>query len=169
MALPYLERFFEKNKLSPNPQIRLPIAPRKGLLNEDDSFSDSLLKWLGGEQDRRSIGRGVKIALLDSGVNQSHPMLESASISEKNFLPSINGNESNHGTAMASVMVGGNTHFSGISPLSEILSYRIIDQDGTTDTHTVALAIVDAVGEGADIINLSLGGRDRVTCSLAGR
>ena len=158
IALPFLEKFFEDNQLSPNHPLSLPLTPRPGQTQQVDSFDQSLIDWLGGHSERSHMGKGVKIALLDSGVNSDHPMLKGATVSEKSFLSSPVRSGWNHGTAMASVIAGNTAESSGISPASEILSYRVIDESGMSDSHTVAQAIVAAVSDGANIINLSLGG-----------
>ena len=50
--------------------------------------------------------------------------------------------------------------YSGVAPGSEILSYRVIDDIGETNSFAVATAIVSAEEDGAHLINLSLGGRE---------
>ena len=59
---------------------------------------------------------------------------------------------------MASVIASHTDSYSGVAPGCEILSYRVIDDSGYTDSYTVASAIISAVKDGADVINLSLGG-----------
>ena len=58
---------------------------------------------------------------------------------------------------MASIIAGWNNP--GIAPASEILSYRVLDNDGYTDSYTLAEAIIAATDAGAEIINVSLGSK----------
>ena len=48
----------------------------------------------------------------------------------------------------------------GIAPAAEILSYRVTDREGISDSFTVASAILHAIEDGADVINISLGGEE---------
>ena len=156
-ALPLLIEYISNNQISPNYTMRQPLPPRKELVLDEASFSDSYIKWLGGRDDRANLGTGVKVALLDSGVDLSHPMLAGASIKQTNLLTNDGIGGVGHGTALASVMVGTTSGNQGIAPRSEILSYRVIDKTGKADSYTVASGIVKAVQDGARVINLSLG------------
>ena len=147
-ALPLLIEYISNNQISPNYTMRQPLPPRKELVLDEASFSDSYIKWLGGRDDRANLGTGVKVALLDSGV---------ASIKQTNLLTNDGIGGVGHGTALASVMVGTTSGTQGIAPQSEILSYRVIDKTGKADSYTVASGIVKAVQDGARVINLSLG------------
>ena len=156
-ALPLLAEYISNNQISPNYMMRQPLPPRKELALNEASFSDSYINWLGGRDDRANLGTGIKLALLDSGVDPSHPMLTGASIKQTNLLTNDGIGGLGHGTALASVMVGITSGTQGIAPRSEILSYRVIDKTGKADSYTVASGIVKAVQDGARVINLSLG------------
>ena len=163
-AMPLLSEMIEQGKVSLNHTLRTPPPPRNYQVRESVEFSDSFLEWLGGSGERNGFGDGVKVALLDSGVKLSHPALTGVKIKHKDLLthpsaPAISNDQAYaHGTALASLISSQTESFTGIAPGSEILSYRVIDQSGSTDTYTVASAIVTAVQDGADVINLSLGG-----------
>lgn len=160
-AIPVLQQFIESESLSPNYPLRQPIAPRHEEVFEGIEFSDSFIDWMGGNSIREGFGHGIKIALIDSGVDPSHPVLADVSIRQMNEhhqLQSEGSTGISHGTALASVIAGQTDTYSGVSPGSEILSYQVLDKLGNTDSYTVANAIVSAVHSGADIINLSLGG-----------
>ena len=161
-ALPLLNEMMEKNNLSFNSTLRQPLSPRKEEILENLEFSDSFIEWMGGALNRKQLGKGIKVALLDSGVNQNHPMLAGVTVIEKDCLPKTSSESASinnaHGTAVASVIASSTESYSGVAPGCEILSYRVIDGTGKTDSYTVASAIVNAVQDGADLINLSLGG-----------
>ena len=163
-AFPLLADFIENDLLTNNQPLRQPLPPRDDKVTESMSFSNSFISWLGGSSDRDKLGRGVKIALLDSGIDSSHPALKGMAIIEKDFLQMHSSNEplfkNGHGTALASVIAAQTESYVGIAPGSEILSYRVIDETGKTDSFAVASAILSAVEDGADVINLSLGGHD---------
>jgi hypothetical protein len=160
LALPFFDRFLKDDQISINHPLRSPLPPRDLVLTEESSFSDSFVDWMGGEVDRNEFGKGVKLALLDSGVNSSHPLLNGAQIRHKNIMDqsSVTAESGNaHGTALASVIAGHSEFYQGIAPGCEILSYPVINESGLADSFTVASAVIAAVKDGAGVINLSLG------------
>jgi len=159
-AFPLITELTEQNKISLNSPLRQPVSPRNDSIIEREGFEDSFIQWMGGQTERGGLGAGVKVAILDSGVDPAHPMLAGVPIKQKNFLSSPGVADNSHGTAIASVIAANQASYVGVAPASEILSYRVIDQSGRTDSYTVASAIVSAVQDGADVINLSLGGEE---------
>ncbi|NUT35789.1 MAG: type VII secretion-associated serine protease mycosin [Hamadaea sp.] len=114
-------------------------------------------------------GRGVTVAVLDSGVQSSHPALSGRLTSNgRDFLSSgggVPGGEDcrGHGTAVASLIAGKpRDGFRGIAPGAKIMPIRVNEtiggdtEDGRkTDDTKIAAAIDWAVDHGADVINLS--------------
>ena len=105
-----------------------------------------------GESLNFSTGNGVKIALLDSGVDTEHPRLKnSLALSEaKSFVPddeSIN-DITGHGTMVAGVIAR-------IAPDAELIPYKVINETGNA-LWTVE-AIITAANDKVDVINMSLG------------
>lgn len=136
------------NGLQDNKKIRM---------TEEDLFD--LLAWHVDEvtEGRRSFeistGKGVRIALIDSGVDYNHPLLVE-NIDLKNARSYIPGDGSvadtnGHGTMVAGVL-------KQISPNSIITPYRVIG-DTTGDSSAILKAIIEAVNDGNDIINASVG------------
>ncbi len=112
-------------------------------------------------------GDGVKIAIIDSAVDQTHPDIAPAIESSDDFVVSgtktLNGEA--HGTAIAGVMVAqrdSKLGITGVAPSAKLLAYRGCweNTDGNTNCNTLSLArALDAVARsGADILNLSLSG-----------
>ncbi len=102
-------------------------------------------------------GKGVIVAVLDTGASLDHPQLAGKFLPGRDFVADDN-NPSEEGDGIA---LGHGTHVSGIishmAPDSRILPLRVLDASGRGDTFVVAYAIEWAVGQGADVINLSLG------------
>lgn len=121
-------------------------------------IGNRMLKWLGIDVDNSAWGKGVKIAILDTGVS-AHPAFSSL-ISHLNLVPwPENIADLNpHGTAVASVIIGNDPLTPGIAPGAEILSVRIADDNGRSNSSLIAQGILAAVDGGAQIINISLGG-----------
>lgn len=128
-----------------------PVESDPALLGQLRAFGASALAIVGGPVD--GDGSGVLVAVLDSGI-QKHVYFDDAKF---NFIDltgkGISGAGSDHGTAVASILVGRE----GLVPAAELLVIRVLDDQGMGTSFDVADGIVRAVNRGAQIINLSLG------------
>ena len=136
-----------------------PAVPLDG--SEARSFGNQALAWLGVPASNKDWGRGVGVAILDTGVWTQHPAFEGAKITQIDLLEpeqSIPGEYDGHGTAVASLIAGNLPSQRGIAPAAEIISVRVLDGEGRGDTFTLAQGVVTAVDRGAKVLSLSLGG-----------
>jgi thermitase len=118
-------------------------------------FGDSGLAAIGATGDRSTWGRGVAVAVLDTGVT-AHPSLNQTEVTHYDLVN--DGQEPNgHGTAMASLIAGNGEDEGGAAPSSRLLDIRVADGKGESNTALVAQAIMQAVDQGARVINISLG------------
>lgn len=120
---------------------------------------NNLLDAAGADgMDNSLWGRGVTIAVLDSGVMPDATFgvgrLRAFDIGYGLYADPGEG----HGTAVASLAAGAAADAPGIAPGADIFSIRVTDASGVSDMFTIAQAIVAAVDNGAQIINVSLGG-----------
>ena len=129
-------------------------------------------------------GQGVVVAVVDTGVQFNHPDLNSQIYintgeiggngidddhngyvddtsgwdfySNDNYADDGNG----HGTHVAGIVAAAANGFgaTGVAPGAKIMPIRVLGSDGSGSTNSVAAGIRYAVDNGADIINLSLGG-----------
>jgi thermitase len=108
-------------------------------------------------------GDGVKIAVIDSGIDLNHPAFQGALVGQSDMWDwvdadstpqDVKGSGSNHGyghgTAVAGIVLQ-------VAPKAKIMPLRVLDSAGNGDTANVIAAIDYAVAHGAKIINLSLG------------
>jgi hypothetical protein len=116
-----------------------------------------LLDWLGISGDNSSWGRGVTVAVLDTGVTAQSAF--SSSIQSINLVPlsSDPAAQNGHGTAVASLIIGSNSFTPGVSPAANILSIRIANDAGQSDSFLLAQGIVSAIDSGARLLNISMG------------
>lgn len=114
-----------------------------------------------------TITRGssdVVIAVLDSGVSQSHPDLAGQLVAGRNFTSADPDDTDDafvsHGTHIAGV-IGAltNNHMgvAGLAPLCRIMPIRVIDRFGFTFEEWVANGIIYAADHGATVLNISIG------------
>ncbi|GAA3861109.1 type VII secretion-associated serine protease mycosin [Streptomyces lacrimifluminis] len=124
---------------------------------------------------RTTKGKGITVAVLDTGVEADHPDLVGNVLEGKDMVGfgASRGDESwaKHGTAMAGIIAGHGHGYDnedgvlGIAPQAKILPVRVILEDGdsarakarNTRGNALAEGIRWAADQGADVINLSLG------------
>ena len=138
--------------------VDVPGAPQQGKVQEGAvALRDKLLDWLGIMGDNATWGSGVKIAILDTGVVAS-PAFKSLIVSNNLVdLPLDLSKQDGHGTAVTSMIIGQNPLTPGVAPGADILSFRIADDLGQSDSFLLAKGIVAAVDAGAQLINISMG------------
>lgn len=108
---------------------------------------------------RNASGRGVSVAVIDSGIDISHPELQgrvhsSVEARAENkrivFEPSESGDSAGHGTACASII-------SKIAPDAQLHSIKVLGSGGLGDGQAFLAGLEYAVKHSFRVINLSLG------------
>lgn len=129
----------------------------------DEQWQLSILDARTAWQD--STGRGVTVAVVDSGVDASHPDLVGQVLPGVDFVtPGGDGRTDpvGHGTSVASFLAGradDGDGVVGLAPGAKILPVRVLDEHNRYEDATiVAKGVQWAVDHGAEVINLSLGG-----------
>lgn len=115
-------------------------------------FGSRVLDWLGLPADRSGWGSGVTVAVIDSGFLEHPSFANAVRLVDLLADPAATGAE-DHGTAVASMIASA----FGIAPDADLLTYRVADADGRSDSFTLAKAILAAADGGADLINISMG------------
>lgn len=117
----------------------------------------------------RSVGAGIVVAVVDTGVDAAHPALNGRVLPGFNTLndttmtadpapaPDLNGD----GAPDANLMGGHGTHVAAaiawVAPQAQIMPIVALNADGRTDLFHAAHGIFAAVDGGADVINCSFG------------
>ncbi|MCF2945804.1 S8 family serine peptidase [Paenibacillus tarimensis] len=104
-------------------------------------------------------GQPVVIAVVDTGIDYTHPDLSGNYLYGKSFVdnePSAR-DYSGHGTMVAG-MIAANGRVMGVGPDLKLASYRVFGQLNSASTFEIAEAVMTAADDQVDVINLSLGG-----------
>lgn len=133
------------------PELR-ETDPQNGIVG----FGTGALNYLGITMDNSEWGRGVKIAVIDTGIT-SHLAL-TGNIQHINLVELADGVAPNsHGTSVASLIAGNHPNMKGVAPAADLISVRVADETGYSNSFLLAEGIIAATDAGAQIINISMG------------
>ncbi|MFG2622525.1 S8 family serine peptidase [Streptomyces sp. NPDC048507] len=110
-------------------------------------------------------GKGVTVAVLDTGVDETHPDLRGAEVAERNFTSAPTTQDRNgHGTHVASTIAGTGAlsggRYRGVAPDARILDGKVLDDDAFGAESNILSGMEWAVDQGAQIVNMSLSTQD---------
>ena len=133
-------------------------------------------RFIGAEKlhNKDVTGRGMKVAVIDTGVDSNHPMMQGAvtkqiNIAKKNGAINADTDDGNgHGTHVATILAGREvivtpritgeqTRMIGVAPEAKVVGIKVLDDTGSGQTSWVMEGVEAAVAEGVDVINMSLG------------
>ncbi len=114
-----------------------------------------------GSSRAAPAGAGALVAIIDSGVEATHPDLAGRVVRGPDLVDGPGGPDDphGHGTHMAGIVAataGNGRGGAGIAPASRILAIRVLDEHNVGSAAHVAAGIDAARAAGADVINLSL-------------
>jgi minor extracellular serine protease Vpr len=133
--------------------------------NEIKTYIENSVPYLGTEIPRMDgiDGTGIKVAIIDTGVDFNHPdlfgwgpngkVVGGYNFIEENQLPMDN---NGHGTKVAGVIAADGSIF-GVAPKVKILAYKVSEDGEGVSSELIRRAIEKAIEDKADIINISLG------------
>ncbi|MFD6550840.1 S8 family serine peptidase, partial [Streptomyces sp. NPDC058398] len=110
-------------------------------------------------------GKGVKVAVLDTGADSHHPDLADRITGSQSFVPDETTEDGHgHGTHTAST-VGGSGAASdgaekGVAPGADLLIGKVLSDDGYGQDSWIIAGMEWAVDQGAKVISMSLGSSD---------
>lgn len=103
------------------------------------------------------------LAIVDTGVDHSHPDLKGRTLKGKDFVNNDDDamDDQGHGTHVAGIAAGSANNgigIAGIAPNVTILAVKVLSKSGGGSYEGVANGIIYAADQGAHVINMSLGG-----------
>lgn len=124
-------------------------------------------QWRLAELHRLATGRGVRIAIVDSGIESTHPDLAGQLLVNRNFVSGRRPAWEDHGTGVAGIIAAkadNGVGIVGIAPQARLLGLRACWQQSSgrtvCDSFSLVKALYFAIEQKVDVINLSLSGPD---------
>lgn len=157
-----LSAFSDIAYAEPNYRLRAHLVP-------DDPYYTS--QWAHpriGSHNAWNLTTGdsaVVVAVIDTGVDLENPELQGRLTAPKSYVagaPTAD-DDQGHGTHVAGIIAAAGNNQQGVAGMAwevQIMPIKVLDDTGWGDSSDVAQGIVYAVNNGADIINVSLGGPD---------
>ncbi|KAF0817510.1 MULTISPECIES: S8 family peptidase [unclassified Cytobacillus] len=113
-----------------------------------------------------SKGKGIKVAVLDTGCDISHPDLKDRVVGGRNFTDDDNSDPNSfkdyngHGTHVAGTIAAheNDAGVIGVAPEADLLIVKVLNKDGSGQYEWIINGIHYAIEQNADIISMSLGG-----------
>jgi subtilisin family serine protease len=133
-------------------------GPVRATLDKSVSQVGAPQAWKAGH-----TGRGATVAVLDSGIDETHPDLADAVAGEKDFTNSEDGTKDGfgHGTHVASIITGGRLpvdgKYVGVAPDAKLLVGKVLNDSGSGSDSSILAGMEWAAAQGARVVNMSLG------------
>jgi subtilisin family serine protease len=145
--------------------VELTMSFYEGDFDEDLPAQDAFARWDLDQVHAIGRGAGMRIAVLDTGVDPTHPLLRDRVrlLREGEWhlgsLEVASGVDTD-GNGVFDEAYGHGTHVAGIiasiAPEAEILCIRVLDSDGVGTAFDLVAGLYYAMAWGADLVNLSL-------------
>ncbi|MDB4894324.1 MAG: peptidase [Firmicutes bacterium] len=118
-------------------------------------------------------GEGVKVAVIDTGIDYTHPEFGGyAQVPNEKVVLAVSytgeppADNFGHGSHVSCIIAGdadykgtprGDARFNGMAPKAKLMGYKVLSASGSGSATNIILAMEDAVKKGAQVMNLSLG------------
>lgn len=148
----------------------LELDPMVQVVNMDDAIDDiGLAEFHLNHPDTAGnplTGDGVRVAVLDSGIDAQHPNLTVAdSVSTSGESYDIPGS---HGTHCAGSIASTDAAFPGVAPGVSLINVKVLQHDGRGSSTNITQGVDEALDRDADILSMSLGFNHLPTWSNGG-
>ncbi|MFJ8859166.1 S8 family serine peptidase [Streptomyces sp. NPDC102451] len=107
-------------------------------------------------------GKGTTVAVLDTGIDATHPDVKDRVTQSKSFVPGEEVVDRNgHGTHVASTIAGSGAASDGlnkgVAPAADLIVGKVLSDEGSGADSGIIEAMEWAKAEGADVVSMSLG------------
>lgn len=113
-----------------------------------------------------SSGTGIKVAVIDTGIDKDHPDLIANIKGGRNYIikkgsvnPANWDDDNGHGTHVAGIIAASDNEIGviGVAPTADLYAVKVLNRNGSGSLSDVIAGIDWAVGNNMDVINMSLG------------
>ena len=102
-------------------------------------------------------GRGIKIAVLDTGLDPDHADFQGRIINGADFSGGGVRDRNGHGTHVTGIAAGGGAKYRGVAPEASIIAVKVLDDHGAGMMSDIIAGLEWASQQRAHVINISLG------------
>jgi subtilisin family serine protease len=128
-------------------------APVRASLDHSVPQIGAPTAWAAGHK-----GAGATVAVLDTGIDATHPDLDDAIAGAQNFTDADSVDDRHgHGTHVASTITGSGERYQGVAPDAKLLNGKVLDDNGGGFESWIIAGMEWAAASGAEVINMSLG------------
>jgi serine protease AprX len=146
-------------ELTDDPDVELiwPDLEVHTMLDESVPIIRAPLVWEAGD-----TGQGVKVAIVDTGIDPEHPDFAGRIVIVTDFTGEGAADNNGHGTHVAGIIAGSGAasdgKYRGVAPGASLMAAKVLKGSGSGLMSDVMAGVEWAVQQGAQVINLSLGG-----------
>jgi subtilisin family serine protease len=141
----------------------------RAFLTPDDTYYNNFWQWghnVINSEDAWDISTGVStvtVAIIDSGLDMDHPEFAGRITSGMDYVEgdTFPNDGNGHGTHVAGIAAGRGNNGIGIAGMAwnvQVMPVKVLASDGWGFTSWVVSGVYHAADNGADVINMSLGG-----------
>jgi len=137
-----------------------PPHPIQPLLNDSVPLLHVPSLWDAGLR-----GEGVRIAIVDTGIDATHPDLRDRIVAHSDHTGTAERDDVGHGTHVAGIAAGAGAVYRGVAPAASLVIAKVLSAEGGTEDAVLA-GMSWASGQNVQVMNLSLGGPGSPTSPL---
>lgn len=156
-GLPDVAGVFPNERVEAHTEVSVPLIGAPKVWDSEDDPAGNDVR-----------GQGVTVAVIDTGVDYSHPDLGSGFGADHKVVGGYDFanddadpmDDNGHGTHVAGIIAGdavSDGGITGVAPDASLLAYKVLGANGNGETVDVLAGIEASVADGADVINMSLG------------
>jgi subtilisin family serine protease len=133
--------------------VRLERLDRVTTMNESVSVIEARDAW----EEFRSAGRGIRVAVLDTGIDANHPALLGKVVDQVSTCGEDVAIPGDHGTHTAGTVASNDPVYRGVAYEASLINIKVLTSAGFGMPQFVIDGLEQAVRRGAHVASLSLG------------